>query len=169
MRHSIGRAPVHEPQAVLPAVLAVDEGEISGQQRPRVCRQREKKKKETPGLTCACGLVTVSSTLRTMHAASVAPSSAFTLTNAGSHTNRSILFATPSVAAAPSSLTSSSSTETPAQVSPRACNMRNLFRTSVASSPALSQMVRGITSSAFANAEMTSCCLPGNVRACARR
>ena len=30
MRHSIGRAPVHEPQAVLPAVLAVD-GKMSGQ------------------------------------------------------------------------------------------------------------------------------------------
>ena len=137
---------------------------------PRVssCSRSERKEEEGGGRTADDGERTVSSTLSTTHAASVAPSSALTLTSAGSHTNRSMLSATPMPFPPPASSTSSS-TLTPAHVSPRACSMRSLLRTSVASRPALSQMVRGITSSALAYALMMSCALPGSVRACERR
>lgn len=43
-RHSIGRAPVHEPQAVLPAVLAVD-GKMSRQQGGGLGDKEKSKKK----------------------------------------------------------------------------------------------------------------------------
>jgi hypothetical protein len=48
------------------------------------------------------------------------------------------------------------STSTPTHFSPRECLIRSLFKMSVESRPALSQICRGIISSAFANAIWTS-------------
>jgi hypothetical protein len=92
------------------------------------------------------GFRTVSSTEMIRHAASTALLIALVLIRLGSQTNASKLSRTPS----------GPSTSTPIHVSPRACLMRSLFKISVESRPALSQICRGIISSAFANAVCTS-------------
>ena len=105
-----------------------------------------------------CGARTVSSTLRIRQAASVALLIALIFTRLGSQTNASRLLRMPS----------GPSTSTPNHFSPLACFMRNLLRISVESRPALSQICRGMTSSAFANAIITSCSFPGIDKACFR-
>ena len=92
------------------------------------------------------GFLTVSSTETIRHAASTALLIALTLTRLGSQTNASKLSRTPS----------GPSTSTPIHFSPRECLIRSLFKMSVESRPALSQICRGIISSAFANAIWTS-------------
>eukprot|EP00966_Prymnesium_polylepis_P287684 6645004-Prymnesium_polylepis.1 len=61
-----------------------------------------------------------------------------------------------------------STTSTPNHLPPCACFIRSLFSTSVGSMPALDETWRGITSSALANAVMSSCDLPKMVRECSR-
>mmetsp|Transcript_8737 Transcript_8737/g.32938 ORF Transcript_8737/g.32938 Transcript_8737/m.32938 type:complete len:204 (-) Transcript_8737:1175-1786(-) len=105
------------------------------------------------------GFLTVSSMLRMRHAASEAAAKELTLFGAGSHTfdwNVSVM--------------PSTSTLTPYQrpFSSFACFMRRLFRTSVASNPALSASCRGMTSSALAILFMMSCSLPSIFRASSR-
>ena len=95
------------------------------------------------------GLRTVSSTERMRQAASVAAASALRFMMVASHTNDSI------VSQMPFSITS-----TPYHLPPCACFIRSLFSTSVGSIPALPATWRGTTSSALANAEIRSCCLP---------